>query len=189
MDIGGMLQRTIRAAMLDGDLYEEVEHDNTLDREALTVVIIAAILDAVGLVIARYMSPEGVAPVRALLLSAYMIFGGIFVYFLWAGLTYMLGVGWFGGSADVYQLRRTLGYAQGPRALGLFVFLPVVGIPLNILSLLWSLVAGIVAVRHALDVSWSRTLAVVVIGWGVAIMMFMFAGFLLGFQTILLLIL
>ncbi len=43
MDFNAMLNRVIRAARLDVSLYNEVEADTSLNREALTVVIIVSI--------------------------------------------------------------------------------------------------------------------------------------------------
>jgi hypothetical protein len=181
VDIGNMLRRTFKAAMLNKKTFEEVEHDKSLNREALTVVIIVSILDTIGLLLWAYMQPDSALTVgKAILYGAYGIFGGIFLYLLWAGLTYFIGTEYFGGKADVMQLRRTLGYAQGPRALGVLAFIPGIGPAINWISILWAMIAGIVAVRQALDVTTGKTVAVVLIGWAIAAMIFMMVGFWLG---------
>jgi hypothetical protein len=104
----------------------------------------------------------------------------VFVYIIWAGITYYVGKNWLGGTADVGQLRRTLGYAASPRALGILAFLPVIGSFIYGLSWVWWLVAGVVAVRQALDFSTGKAIGTVIIAFFVAAMVFMFFGFLLG---------
>jgi hypothetical protein len=58
-----------------------------------------------------------------------------------------------------------LGYASGPRALSILSFIPCVGWLVALAGGIWSLVAGFIGVREALDLDTTKTLITVVIGW------------------------
>jgi len=60
---------------------------------------------------------------------------------------------------------RVLGYAHAPRILFLFTFLPLgIGWGVAIVAFVWSVVAGIVAIRQALDFSTPRAVLTVLLG-------------------------
>jgi hypothetical protein len=48
MDFGVMINRVVRAALLDVGLYEEVEADTSLNQEALMVVILVSVLTGIA---------------------------------------------------------------------------------------------------------------------------------------------
>ena len=184
MDIGGMLRRMIGASLLNSAIYEEVEHDESLNREALWVVFIASLLGGVGLLL-TYAYEEGPAePARAILWLAFGVLGWIVVWYVWSGITYYVGHNWLGGTADIGQMRRTIGYANSPRAIGLLLFVPTWGVGLDLVAHVWVLVASVVAIRQALDFSTGKAIATVLIGWVVAFMVFALVGMLLGVFTL-----
>jgi hypothetical protein len=167
--------------MLDKSVYEEVEHDTTLDKEAMLVVALAALASGLGAAIERYRA-DGEFGQGTILGLLYAMGASLLLYFIWAGVTYYVGTGFFGGKATPGQLRRTLGYASAPQALGFFRFGLIASpwVPFAI-GVLWSMVTGFVAIRQALDVSNGKTLAVVILGGGIAIMIVTFVFGLLGF--------
>ena len=63
------------------------------------------------------------------------------------------------------EMLRVLAYAQTPWLLGALVFLPWVGRWLFLISAIWALLAGTVAIRQALDFSTGRAVITVVTGW------------------------
>jgi hypothetical protein len=150
MDFGVMINRMVRAAMLDVDFYEEVEADTTLNQEALMVVILVSIAAGIGAFVGG-------------------IIGGSIVinYYVWAYVTYFVGTNLFQGTADVGELLRTLGYASAPRVLSILSFIPCVGGLVALAGAIWSLVTAVVAVRQALDFGDDTVKAIitVVIGW------------------------
>jgi hypothetical protein len=162
MDFGAMINRVIRAAMLDVDLYEEVEADTSLTQEALMVVILVSIAGGIGGFLGGIISGSIGAALLGLILAVVM---GVVGYYIWAYVTYFVGTNLFGGTADVGELLRTLGYASGPRALGLLSFIPCVGALAGLVGAVWSLVAGVIAVRQALDFDTTKAVITVVIGW------------------------
>ncbi|UCC86596.1 MAG: YIP1 family protein [Anaerolineales bacterium] len=162
MDFGAMINRVIRAAMLDVDLYEEVEADTSLTQEALMVVILVSIAGGIGGFLGGIISGSIGAALLGLILTIVM---GVVGYYIWAYVTYFVGTNLFEGTADVGELLRTLGYASGPRVLGLLGFIPCLGALAGLVGAVWSLVAGVIAVRQALDFDTTKAVITVVIGW------------------------
>lgn len=161
MDFNTLLSRAIRAAKLDVTLFQEVEHDASLNREALTVVIIATALAGLGALIGGLFG--GIGP--ALIGLAWTVIWGIAGYFIWSYLTWFIGTRLFDGTAEPGELLRTLGYTYAPQALGVLGFIPCVGGIVGFLAAIWSLVAGVIAVREALNFDTGKAIITVVIGW------------------------
>lgn len=64
---------------------------------------------------------------------------------------------------------RVIGFAQAPRMLGIFAFIPCLGGILGLVGAIWALIAGFVGVRAGLDLDTGQTLITVFISWLVAI--------------------
>ena len=150
--------RMIRACRLDVHLFEEVEHDRSATKQALSVVVLVAL--ATGIVSLRTTGISG-------------LFVGVVVsiagWGIWAGIVYLIGTKILATKethADWGQLARTLGFAQSPgifRALGV---VPVVGTSIFLVASIWMLVAMVIAVRQALDyTSTRRAIGVVLLGF------------------------
>ena len=148
-----MIERMRRAAMLDSHLYEEVEADKTATGQATAVVAIVAIAQGLG----------------AAALGVTGIVGGIVTALLawlaWAGVTYVIGDKILGGTATWGELLRALGFAQSPGLLGILAFLPLLGGLIRFAIVIWVLIAGIIAIRQALDFSTGKAILTAVIGW------------------------
>jgi hypothetical protein len=156
----------IRAAKLDVDLYEEVEADTTANWQALTVVIIVSLAAGIGSGIYGLISDnEG---------ALYFLWGlligvgaSLIGWLLWSLITYVVGVTLFKTKeteADYGQLLRTLGFANTPGILGFFVFIPILGYLVWLVVFVWTLVAGVIAVRQALDFSTWRAIGTCIVG-------------------------
>jgi len=172
MDFGAMLNRLIRAARLDVNLYEEVEANTGLTQEAITAVVIIAALSGLGSGLGSLIGGAGVGSFfLALIVGIVMSVVG---YFIWAFLTYFIGVNLLKGTADYGELLRTLGYAYGPNVLGLLSFIPVIGPLLRLVGSIWALVCGVVAVRQALDFDTAKAVLTVIIGWVIMIVITIF---------------
>jgi hypothetical protein len=163
MDFGAMINRMIRAAMLDVDFYEEVEADTSLTQEALMVIILVSIATGIGTFLGGIIGGSIVGAIVGLIV---VVIIGIINYYIWAYVTYFVGTNLFQGTADVGEMLRTLGYASSPRVLGILGFIPCVGWLIALASGIWALVAAIVAVRQALDFDDTvKAIITVVIGW------------------------
>jgi len=151
------------AAMLDVATYEEVEADETATGQAATVVAIAAVAAAIGAI------GSGATGVFGSLLSYF------FGWLLWSGVTYLIGDKLLGGTATWGELLRTLGFALSPGILLVLGFIPLIGTLVGIIVGFWILVAGVVAIRQALDFSTGKALATAFLGWlAVAILSMLF---------------
>jgi hypothetical protein len=176
MDFNTLLSRAIRAARLDVTLYQEVEKDTSLNREALMVVIIATALAGLGALVGGIFTGFG----AALLAVAWTVIWGIVGYYIWAYLTWFIGTRLFQGTAEPGELLRTLGYATAPRALGVLSFIPCAGAIIGFLAGIWSLVAGVIAVREALNFDTGKAIITVVIGWVVVFLVGALVATILG---------
>jgi hypothetical protein len=152
-----IVDRMRGAAMLDVATYEEVEADTTATGQAAIVVALSAIASAIGAAGAGGPSIIGT------------LIGGLLSWVIWAGLTYLIGDKLFGGTATWGELLRTLGFAQAPRVLLVLGIIPVFGLLVWFAVAVWVLVAGIIAIRQALDFSTQKALLTALIGWVIVV--------------------
>jgi hypothetical protein len=148
-----IVDRMRGAALLDVATYEEVEHDNEATGQAAVVVVIVAVCSAIGAVW-RGGPSIIMAPVGAML-----------GWLLWSALTYVIGDKLLGGTATWGELLRTLGFAQSPGVLMIFGIIPLLGGVVRAVVAVWLLVAGIVAIRQALDFSTGKAIVTALLGW------------------------
>jgi hypothetical protein len=134
-----LVERMIAAAMLDPSVYEEVEADRTATGQAAAVVAIVAVCSAIGSI------RHGGGSILGALIGAFL------GWLIWAGLTYLIGTRVFGGTADMGEMLRTLGFAQAPGVLGILGIIPFLGGMVRFAVFLWTLVAAVIAIRQALD--------------------------------------
>lgn len=165
-DTRSITNRMVRAAKLDVDLYEEVEADTTANWQAFAVVIIVSLAAGIGGGISGLFSnDEGITGFLWGLLIG--LGSSIIGWLLWALVTYLIGVTIFKTEeteADYGQLLRTLGFASTPGILAFFVFIPFLGGLLFFVAFIWKLVAGVIAVRQALDFSTWRAIGTCIVG-------------------------
>lgn len=151
-------RRMLRAALLDGDLYEEVEADRQATGQALAAVLLSAAAAGVG------SFWNGGVP--GILWSSAAALAG---WYVWAYVTWWIGTRWLptpSTSADPGELLRTLGFASSPGVLRLLGVVPPLAGPVFLVCTLWMLVSMVVAVRQALDYeSTGRAIAVCAIGF------------------------
>jgi hypothetical protein len=146
-----LIERMMGAAMLNASVYEEVEADRSATGQAAAVVAIVAICGAIG----QY--SHGGKGIIGAIVSAFI------AWLLWAGLTYLIGTRMFGGTADMGEMLRTLGFAQSPGVLGILAFIPILGWLVVVVVWIWSLVTAVVAIRQALDFDTGKAIATAVI--------------------------
>lgn len=149
MDFNRILNGMLRAAKLDKAFYEEVEHDTSYSQDALAVVILAALAGGIG-------SFLGSLFVRAGILAAIgsLIFGvivAVLSYYVWVFVAQYVGTRFFKGQGDFGEVQRAFGFAYAPQVLNVLSFIPCVGWVLPLVTWLWSLATGFVAIRQSLD--------------------------------------
>lgn len=165
-----MVERIMRAIRGDVGFFEEAESNTSLTSEAMTIVgMVAAVTILSGLVATLFTTAtvEGMEVGRGSLMIAAIVSGiWLFVgYLIWAWLTWFIGTRVFNGTADVGELQRTLGYAYAPQLLNILSFIPCVGALIGLVTGVWSLVLGVIAVRQALDFTTGKAIGTVLAGW------------------------
>ncbi len=169
----GLTNRMIRAAQLQESLYEEVERDTEATVQALLVVVVVALATGVGAAIGAGPRAGFAALFGNLVLS-------VIVWVVWSLIAYWIGTAVFGGTATPGELLRTIGFAHSPGVLRLFSFIPVLGFFINFGVAIWLLIAGVIAVRQALDFSTGKAIGTVVLGWLTMVVLTLVLGGLLS---------
>ena len=157
--------RMILAAKLDSGVYEEVEADRTAMGQAVAVVVIASAAAGIGTV-----QQTGLV---GIVLAAFLALLG---WFVWAGLTYLIGTRILPEpqtQADYGQLLRTIGFASAPGVIRILGIIPGLMAIVHFVAGIWMLAAMVIAVRQALDYrsTW-RAVGVCLIGWIVQALIF-----------------
>ncbi|MFC2039375.1 YIP1 family protein [Chloroflexota bacterium] len=177
----GLMNRMVRAARLEVDLYEEVEADTAANGQAFLAVLVASVAAGVGAGIAGAVEEGGPWFLWGLLLGLGTALIG---WVAWSVLAYWLGTTIFRGpetSATYGELLRTIGFSNSPRVLAFFVFIPFFGGLIALCVAVWALVAGVIAVRQALDFSTGRAIGTCIVGWIIyQLAVFLVVGLVIG---------
>ena len=143
-----MIARMLGAARLNAETYEDVESDGGATKQALLVVIIVTIASFIGSVLS---SGDDINVIRDLIVGIVL---GIASWAIWALVTWIIGATILKTKqteADWGQLARGTGFAQTPRILNVFLFIPVAGPIIALVAFIWSFACMVVAVRQCLD--------------------------------------
>lgn len=166
-----MIERILRAIRLDWTVFREIAEDQKAMTEAMIIVAVVTFLSAVG---------NGIAS---------RSFGAFIVSWLtsiligwigWAVLTYLVGTLLFQGKSDVSEMLRVLGYANAPNLLGFFSFIPCVGWLVALAGSILALIAGVLAIREAMDFETSHAIVTVLISWVISFAVTALIGATLG---------
>lgn len=137
------LYRVMGAAMLDGDIYEGIDADPHLTRQAAVVVLLSALAAGLG--------AQGLFGIE---LAVFAKFTGLALvtWIAWAFLIAQIGNGFMATGqrrTGVAELLRTTGFAAAPGLLQVFAVLPRMALPVLIVAWLWTIAAMVVGVRYA----------------------------------------
>ena len=164
-EVQTMLQRMIGAAMFNSATYEEIEADRNALGEAILVVVLVTVCGIVGGIIDGLIGGGGLGGlVRGIIVG--LLFG-IVRWALWVTVLNFVG-GKMLRTSDTEtnwsEIGRVLGYAYTPGVLSLLIFIPVVGVILSFVGIVWTLAAVVVGARQALDFdSTGRAIAAVLL--------------------------
>ena len=152
------VNRIIRAAKLEVNLYEEVEADRTALSQSMYVVILSSVAAGIGAI-----TKGGFLTILT---------GTIFAligWLIWSYLTYIIGSKLLPTpetKADYGELLRTIGFSSSPGLIRILGIIPGLAQIVFIVAGIWMFVAMVIAVRQALDYSSTlRALGVCIIGW------------------------
>jgi hypothetical protein len=152
------VNRMVRAARLEVPVYEEVEADITATNQALLVVVLVAACSGIGAAIGN----SSTNPIAALIGG---ILQALVSWAVWSFVVYFVGTRFMGGTASYGELLRTLGFAEAPGVLLILSFIPILGGLLTLIVGIWTLVAGFIATRQALDIDNGKTAITIVLGF------------------------
>jgi hypothetical protein len=155
-----MIDRIVRAIRLDWTVFREIAQDRDAMKQAAIIVAIVSFLTAVGSGLAKH---SLVSFIVAWLVAILVGWIG------WAVITYLVGTAVFKADTNIPEMMRVLGYANAPHLLGLFSFVPCVGWLFPVAGWILALVAGVLAVREAMDLDTGNAIVTVVISWVIAI--------------------
>lgn len=149
-----LVDRVMGILKLDIPTYEAIEHDRNAMKEAAIIVGLAALAGAIGGI------REGAGGVILGIISA------LIGWIIFSALAYFFGTQLFGTpttQADVEQVARLVGYAQAPRILAIFGFIPVLGWLISLVGAIWSLICVIIAIRQSLEFSTGRAVITAIV--------------------------
>ena len=157
-----LFERMLGIALLRAPTYEEVEADTTATRQAWFIVGLVSVATGIGSFLA---GGENLGIVGPIVGTVFATVG----WLVWAGAILLLGMSYLGApqtDGEWGGLPRTLGFAQSPGILRVFLFVPFIGKWLFFAILIWQLATMVMAVRQALDfTSTPRIIGVVALGF------------------------
>lgn len=153
-----MINRMVRASKLDVHLYEEVERDISATSEAAKVVLIVAVASGIG----------AIGRGGGVFSFIFGILAALVGWVIWSAVTYFVGTKLFATKdtrVSLGEMLRTIGFAQSPGVLNVLGIIPVLGAIVTFFVGIWVLIAGIIAIRHAMDFSTGRAIATALVGF------------------------
>jgi len=167
------LDRIVRAAKLDVNLYEEVEADKGAMSQAMGVVVLSSVAAGIGSI--------GTTGTKGIIIGAIT---ALVAWYIWAYITYFIGAKILPEpqtKADHGELLRTIGFSSSPGLLRILAIIPGIGGIIFMIASVWMLVAMVIAVRQALDYqSTLRAVGVCMIGWVIQVIILMIFFTVLG---------
>jgi hypothetical protein len=150
------VDRVIGAIRLDPATYEAVEHDTDATWQAALVVVVAAIFSGVGSTGGRTQDLLGGV-------VASLVFWALFALF-----AYLVGAYLLRGpetSATFGEVLRALGFSYAPSLFAILGLIPGIGFLIVFIAGIWSLIASVIALRQAFEVSTGRAVAIAVVAF------------------------
>ncbi|UCD32841.1 MAG: hypothetical protein JSW04_15695 [Desulfobacterales bacterium] len=167
------IDRIVRAAKLDVNLYEEVEADKGAMSQAMGVVVLSSVAAGIGSI--------GAIGIKGVIFGAIT---ALIAWYIWAYITYFVGAKILPEpqtKADHGELLRTIGFSSSPGLLRILAIIPGIGGIIFMIASVWMLVAMVIAVRQALDYhSTLRAVGVCIIGWVIQAIILMILFTVLG---------
>jgi hypothetical protein len=136
--------------MLDVGFYNEVERDPTSTLPAMIVVIVATGVSGIGSAFAT--------DANVVLASLGGALTGVLGWVVWSTIALVVGRNVFGGTSDLGEMLRVIGFSYVPLVIGIIPWLGFVGA-------LWALLAAVIAIREGMDFSTPKALVTTAVGW------------------------
>lgn len=175
-----MIERIVRAIRLDWTVFREIAEDQKAMKEAAIIVLVVTFLSAIGSAVGVTVAGLGIGRAVTSFFNEWLINGVLIGWIGWAIITYFVGALLFQGKTDIPEMMRVLGYASAPKLLGLFGFIPCIGWLAALAGWLLSLIAGVIAIREAMDFDTGKAIVTVVIGVVVAFVLSLITNAIFG---------
>ena len=169
-----LVSRMVRAAKLQRAVYAEVAADITATRQAVGVVVITAlaafISDQIGPPDLSWLGFPADADGESSFGILLLIIGPIMAIVAWLAWSV---VAWYVGTRMIAQDRqdvqflevaRAIGFAQTPSVLGVTLFIPVLGLIIQVGVFFWVLATGFVAIRESMRLTDGQAAGTMVVG-------------------------
>ena len=141
--------RSIQIAKLDIPTFEAVEADTSSTQEAGAVVVVASIIGSLGNLFT--------GGLWGFIASIIILIAG---WYIWAWLAAFIAEKVFDiQTTNTGEMLRTTGYAYAPRALGIIPFIGA------FIGGIWSLVAIIIGMRQAAEMTTAQAIITAVVGF------------------------
>jgi len=160
MDFNRIVNGVIRTIKLDRAFFREIKDDPSYTRDAWTVVIVVSVIAALGTLLGSLFSGHFLA---AIVLFLWTAIWGVVGFYVWVFLTHWLGTSFFKGEGTIDQTQRCLGFAWGPRILGVLAIIPCLGWIAALAGAVLSIIAGYFAVQESLNQDSTNALLTVII--------------------------
>jgi hypothetical protein len=151
MNTNALSNRLPRVLSFDASVYREIAADPTALNQAAVVVIVAAILNAIG---------QGTRGLLAVLVVAVL---NLIAFAIYVAVATVVSKGLFQGRTDFNEMARTLGYAYIWYALGILALIPFGGGLLAFIGWIAAVVAGVIALRESSEFDTTKAVVTVII--------------------------
>lgn len=178
-----MINRIMRVIRLDPTVFREVAEDQSSMTQAAIIVVVVSLMSAIGGFIKVLMAGDGFGSAMVGFLMQLIVFSILIGWIGWSVITYFVGTTLFKGTTDIREMMRVLGFANAPNLLGIFSFIPCVGWLISLAGAILSLIAGVIAIREAMDFDTTKAIITVVIGWVVSLVLSLVVGAIFGLGT------
>ncbi len=152
MELPSILRHVVSASLLDVDFFNRAETDTSLNLQAGVIVVLASGAAGIGSAIAADSNLAAAAALSAIT--------GVIGWLVWSYVAMAVGTRVFKGTSDFGQMRRVIGFAYAPLAIGIVPWLGLIGA-------VWVLFAAVIAIREGMEFSTKRSIATMAVGWGV----------------------
>jgi len=172
-------QRIKGVFALNRAVFRDIEQDESAISQAAIIVLLVAILAGIGAAGTVAMGTAALQSLSGLsgdldLPTLTPAFGtvGAFInafvnafvsWIVWALVTYLIGVKMFNGESTVPEMMRLIGFAQAPRLMSVFGFIPCIGALISLAGWIWAIVTGVIAIQEGLDLDSGKSFATIIL--------------------------
>ena len=188
-----LVNRMIRAARLDRSLYAEVAVDTTATRQAMSVVVVAAVASFISAQIAPPdlswlgipAEAEGASPpvIVEFILTPVL---AIIAWLAWSGVAWFVGARMIATDrqdVEFLDVARATGFAEAPGVLGIVTFIPTLGAVVQFGVWIWLLVAAFFAIRASMRLSVGQSIGTMAVSFAAFLIITFVIGVIVGLLT------